>query len=140
METEGHGLIVVDTNIIVYLLIRGEWTAKALLLMDRDPEWIAPSFWRIEFLNVLMNYARPGKLTAGDVRAIGKNSFQLAHLREEPVEGDQALELALKYKISGYDALFLSLAQDHQTLCITQDKALRKAAPHLTKSLEEYLK
>jgi predicted nucleic acid-binding protein len=140
MEAQGDGLIVVDTNIIAYLLVRGEWTGQTRLLLERDSVWVAPSFWRIEFLNVLMNYARWGKLSTEDVRAIWKNSFHLNHLREEAVESDQALELAVKYKISGYDALFVALAQSHRIVCVTQDKALHKAVPHLTIGLEEFLK
>ena len=140
MEAQGNGLIVVDTNIIAYLLIQGEQTPKAQLLLNRMPEWSAPSFWRIEFLNVLMNYSHYQKLPPMDVRRIWKASFRLSHLREESVEADQALDLAIKYKISGYDALFVSLAQSLQTVCLTQDKALRKAVPHLTASMDDFLK
>jgi predicted nucleic acid-binding protein len=127
MEAEGDGVIVVDTNVIAYLLIKGDWTEKARLLAERDPDWAAPSFWKIEFLNVLVNYAR-------------ENSFRLTHLREEAVEGGPALELAMRHKISGFDALFVSLAQGLGTVCVTQDQALRRAVPKLMVGLEEFLK
>jgi predicted nucleic acid-binding protein len=140
METPGNGLIVVDTNILAYLLIEGDYTAQAKSLLDRDSQWVAPSFWRVEFLNVLMNYSRHQKLPPPDVRKIWKSSFQLAHLREEPVEAGEALELALRYKLSGYDALFAALAHSLDAVCVTQDKAFRKAAPTLTVSLDEFLK
>jgi predicted nucleic acid-binding protein len=133
-------LIVVDTNIIAYLIIQGEQTEKARLLLSREPKWAAPSFWRIEFLNVLMNYARYQKTPSDDVRAIWKASFHLAHLREESIEAGQALELAMKHEISGYDALFVALAKNLGTVCVTQDKALRKAVPHLTATLDDFLK
>jgi predicted nucleic acid-binding protein len=133
-------LIVVDTNIIAYLLIKGDQTPKARLLLNREPKWAAPSFWRIEFLNVLMNYSRYQKLPPDAVRSIWKSSFQLAHLREESIEAGQALELAMKHEISGYDALFVALAKNLGTVCVTQDKALRKAIPHLTATLDEFLK
>jgi predicted nucleic acid-binding protein len=140
VEAQGFGLIVVDTNIISYLLIRGEQTPKARLLLNQEEKWAAPSFWRIEFLNVLMNYSRYQKLPPDDVRSIWKASFHLAHLCEESIEAGQALELALKHKISGYDALFVALAKNLGTVCVTQDKALRKAVPHLTTTLDEFLK
>jgi predicted nucleic acid-binding protein len=132
-------LIVVDTNIIAYLLIQGERTPLTRKLVSHDPQWVAPSFWRIEFLNVLMNYSRHLKMPPDDLRRIWDSSFQVPHLREEGVEPQQALDAAIAYKISGYDALFLALAQNLKTVCITQDKALRKAAPRLTASLEEFL-
>ncbi len=132
-------MIVVDTNIVAYLLIQGEQTHLARRLMERDSQWFAPSFWRIEFLNVLMNYSRHLKMPPEDVRRIWNASFRLPHLREEGVDPQQALNTALAHRISGYDALFLSLAQNLKTVCVTQDKALRKAAPRLTATLDEIL-
>jgi predicted nucleic acid-binding protein len=139
METPGHGLIVVDTNILAYLLIEGDYTAQAKRLLGRDTQWAAPSFWRVEFLNVLMNYSRHQNLPPADVRGIWKASFQLAQLREEAVEAGEALELALRYKLSGYDALFAALAHSLNTVCVTQDKAFRKALPALTVTMDEFL-
>jgi predicted nucleic acid-binding protein len=140
METQGDGLIVVDTNIIVYLLIKGEQTARVRQLLERDPEWAAPSFWRVEFLNVLMNYAKYQKMPAEAVRAVWEASYHLPHLREESVEGAQVLDLALKHDLGGYDALFALLAKNLRTVCVTQDKAFRKAIPQFTTSLDEFLK
>jgi predicted nucleic acid-binding protein len=140
METPGHGVIVVDTNILAYLLIKGDQTEKARRLLDRDRDWIAPSFWRIEFLNVLINYAHYQSLAFKEAKPIWEASFRLTHLREEAVEAGHALDLAMKHKITGYDALFVALAQNLKTVCVTQDKALRKAVPHLTASLDEFLK
>jgi predicted nucleic acid-binding protein len=132
-------VIVVDTNILAYLLIEGDQTDKVRRLLTRDTHWVAPSFWRIEFLNVLLNYAKYQSVSPKNVKMIWEASFQLSHLREESVEAGQALDLALKHKITGYDALFVALAQNLKTVCVTQDKALRIAVPHLTASLDDYL-
>jgi len=133
-------VIVVDTNILAYLLIEGDQTVKVRQLLDRDPHWVAPSFWRIEFLNVLLKYARHQSLAPKPVKDIWEASFHLSQLREESVEAGKALDLALKHKITGYDALFVTLAQNLKTVCVTEDKALRKAVPHLTISLDDILK
>jgi predicted nucleic acid-binding protein len=140
VETPGNGLIVVDTNIIAYSLIRGEQTEKAEQLLAREPVWAAPAFWRIEFLNILVSYAHFLRMAPHDVRSTWKASFHLPQLREESVDSDEAMELALKHKITGYDALFVSLAKDLNTVCVTQDKALKKAVPHLTVTMDEFLK
>jgi predicted nucleic acid-binding protein len=137
METGGDGLIVVDTNILAYLLIDGEYTPKAQRLLEKEPVWVAPSFWRIEFMNVLLNYSQYSHVPPKGVKQIWEMSFHLPHLREEAVEAGGALELALKHGITGYDALFVTLARDLKTVCVTQDKALRKAAPNLTATMEE---
>lgn len=140
MEAPGYGVIVVDTNILAYLLIQGDQTEKVRRLFQHDRDWVAPSFWRIEFLNVLLNYAHYQGLGAGEAKAIWEASFQLDHLREEAVDGGEALDLALKHKITGYDALFVALAKSLKTVCVTEDKGLRRSAPHWTASLDDVLK
>jgi predicted nucleic acid-binding protein len=140
MEASGDGLIVVDTNVIAYLLIQGGQTSRAREILVRDPRWYAPSFWRIEFLNVLMNYSRHLKLPDEDVRVTWMNSFHLPHLEDHGIEPDRALEAALRYKISGYDALFVALAKDLNTVCVTRDNALRKAVPSLVVTMDEFLR
>ena len=140
MEAPGYGVIVVDTNILAYLLIKGDQTEKARGLFLFDKDWVAPSFWRVEFLNVLLNYAHYQHLDGGDTKAIWEASFRLSHLREEAVDGGQALDLALKHKMTGYDALFVALAQSLKTVCVTEDKALRRLVPHLTASMDDILK
>lgn len=47
-------MIVVDTNIIVYLMVPGENTESAKLLLIKDSMWVAPVWWRSEFRNVLV--------------------------------------------------------------------------------------
>ncbi len=51
-------MIVVDTNVICYLLMPGERTAAAERLFREEPEWIAPRLWLDELLNVLATYER----------------------------------------------------------------------------------
>ena len=46
-------MIVVDTNILVYLYLPTKYTPHAEKLLENDPVWIAPYLWRSEFRNVL---------------------------------------------------------------------------------------
>lgn len=45
-------MIVVDTNVIVYLYMTGDYSAQAEQALLKDPLWVAPPLWRSEFRNV----------------------------------------------------------------------------------------
>lgn len=51
-------MIVVDTNIIAYLLIPGDHTESVEDLHRQDASWVAPLPWKDEFLNILCTYKR----------------------------------------------------------------------------------
>ena len=55
-------MIVVDTNILAYLLLPGKRSAAARSLLKRDPEWAAPMLWRSELRQVLTTYLQRGDL------------------------------------------------------------------------------
>ena len=44
-------MIVVDTNLVSYLLIEGKRTVEARQVRQRDPDCVLPPLWRGEFLN-----------------------------------------------------------------------------------------
>ena len=51
-------MIAVDTNVIAYLFLRGEFAAQAEEWLRKDREWVAPALWRSEFRNLLAGYLR----------------------------------------------------------------------------------
>jgi predicted nucleic acid-binding protein len=56
-------MIVVDSNILAYLYLPGDYTEAAEALLLRQPEWAAPPLWRSEFRNILTGYLRRGMLS-----------------------------------------------------------------------------
>jgi len=42
-------MIIVDTNILIYLYIQGEHTPSVESLVQLDCTWAAPILWRSEF-------------------------------------------------------------------------------------------
>jgi predicted nucleic acid-binding protein len=51
-------VIVVDINVLVYLLVPCEHIEQAERVFLMDPMWAAPLLWRSEFRNVLAVYMR----------------------------------------------------------------------------------
>lgn len=133
-------MIVIDTNILVGLFLERPETPQSQEILKRDPVWMAPAFWRIEFLNVLSNHCKFAGLPPGKADEIWRQASDWNFLQEGAVDFREALRLSVRHRISGYDALFVALAKNHNTVCVTYDKALRKAAPQLTKTVDEFLK
>ena len=65
-------MIVVDTNILAYLIIRGSQSSEADKVYQTDSEWASPPLWRSEFRNVLIGCIRRG--TLGFDEALGHMS------------------------------------------------------------------
>ena len=128
-------MIVVDTNIVAFFLIEGDKTAQVRRLWQIDAEWRLPRLWRHEFLNVLATYARSGGMPPSDARQLWHAAEAIFTISEVEVDMNAALELAIKYKISAYDAQFVILAQALKTKLITEDKLLIRRFPGLVYSL-----
>lgn len=49
-------MIVVDSNVLAYFYLPGEYTAAAEALFEHDPDWVAPVLWRSEFQSILAGH------------------------------------------------------------------------------------
>ena len=131
-------MVVVDTNVLVYLLIEGDCTKRAQALYARDADWQSDAFLLIEFSNVLATYVRSGGLTRAQAESLlaeaggrVRTTVNVAH--------PEALRVAGRFTVSAYDARFLAAARSLGGKLVTEDAKLRAAAPALTRSLEEAL-
>ena len=129
-------MIVVDTNVVVYLLLEGDRTKLAQTLFRRDADWRSEAFSLIEFSTVLATYVRTRSLRQATAeQLLGEALRLLRGLSQTPHLG--ALRLAAQYGVSAYDARFLGVAKRLGTKLVTEDARLRAAAPGLTRSIEE---
>lgn len=128
-------MIVVDTNVVAYLLLRGPQTAAAEALLEAQPTWAAPPLWRSEWRNVLCGYLRRGSLSLEQVIALQEQAETLVIGHEEPVQSQAVLRLAASSGCSAYDCEFVAVAQQLDAPLVTADRALLKAFPALTRSL-----
>src|SRR5437016_13423738 len=97
-------MIVVDTNIVVYALMEGPLTPLAVRLREYDPEWHVPTLWRHEFLNVLASYGRAGWADAARLVSLWRQTVKTMMHSEHSVDMEKTLELAVRHRISAYDA------------------------------------
>ena len=128
-------MIVVDTNVVAYLLLQGPQTAAAEALLEAHPTWAAPPLWRSEWRNVLCGYLRHGSLNLEQVIALQEQAETLVISHEEPVQSEAVLRLAASSGCSAYDCEFVAAAQQLDAPLVTADRDLLKAFPALTRSL-----
>ena len=120
-------MLVVDSNILAYLYLPGEFNARAEALLQQDAEWAAPLLWRSEFRNILAGYLRRGALTFDNTVAIQQEAEALMQGAEFEVNSTQVLELVRASTCSAYDCEFVALAQQLDTKLVTMDKKVLQA-------------
>jgi len=132
-------MIVVDTNIIGYLFITGEFSDEAESVFVKDPHWTAPLLWRSEFRSVLAQYMRNNTLTFDDAAEIMDSAAQLMESNEYDVVSNQVLELITNSSLSAYDCEFVALARDLGVKLVTTDKKILKDFPKYSISPAKFL-
>ena len=130
-------MIVVDSNVLVYLYLPGEYTADAEALFESDPEWAAPVLWRSEFRNVLAGYMRRKTLTFDQAYAVQCEAENLLAGSEFEVDSHAVLELVRDSECSAYDCEFIALATKLNTKLVTMDKKVLRAFPNRSVALSE---
>ena len=122
-------MIVVDSNVLAYLYLPGEYTAAAEALLEQDSDWAAPILWRSEFRNILAGYLRRKAITFEQANSLQREAESLLEGAEFEVESFAVLDLVRDSDCSAYDCEFIALAMKLDTKLITMDKKLLRAFP-----------
>jgi predicted nucleic acid-binding protein len=128
-------VIVVDTNVVAYLLLPGPHTALVDDLLIQQPEWAAPPLWRSEWRNVLAGYLRRGVLNLDQALALQQQAEHLVIRHEEPVSSQAVLQLVASSRCSAYDCEFVAAAQQLRVPLVTADRAVLSAFPDVARPL-----
>ena len=128
-------MIVVDTNVLAYLLLPYDYSAQADALFRRDSEWVAPILWRSEFRNLLAGYLRRKALTFDEALKVQKEAEAILVGNEHEVDSRRVLELVRDSNCSAYDCEFIALAERLGIKVVTMDKKMLAAFPQHTASL-----
>ena len=102
-------MVVVDTNVLAYLLIESDRTKEAQALFAQDSDWRSEAFLLVEFSNVLTTYRRIGALSGQQTESLlAEAARRVRELLSVP--NLQALRCAERFAVSAYDARFLAVA------------------------------
>lgn len=127
-------MIVVDTNILAYLYLPGEYTALAEELLETDA-WAVPALWRSEFRNIMAGCLRRNELSFENAVALQLEAESLVAGNEYEVDSRTILKLVRDSDCSAYDCEFVALAQSLNTHVVTANKKILKAFPDTAISL-----
>jgi predicted nucleic acid-binding protein len=132
-------MMVVDSNMIAYLYISGEYSALVESVLRKDPVWAAPYRWRSEFRNILALYVRQQLLSLGDALQIMETATALMAPREYHVVSHAVLKLSAESGCSAYDAEFVALGHEMDIPLVTGDKQLLSRFPARAQSPSAFL-
>ena len=123
---------VLDNSVVTgwYLPEQASAYTDAVAELLKTDRALVPPLWQQELANVLRTACNRGKLAPTAARQI------IEALSELPIDIDagpapgqrQLFELALRYQLSSYDAVYLELALRHGLRVATQDDRLKAAA------------
>lgn len=132
-------MIVVDTNVIAYLLLSSDKSTVSEQALLIDPIWAAPRLWRSEMRNVLALYLRRGLLSLTDAQQVMTEATDLMRGQEYEVTSSQVLELVSASSCSAYDCEFVALARDLDAWLVTVDRQILAEFPDTAVSLQAFV-
>jgi len=122
-------VIVVDVNVMAYLLIDGEHTCASEAVLECDPEWAAPLLWRSEWRSVLAGYLRRGELDRAAALERLDAAKDLVSGREYLVDGALVMDLVERSACSAYDCEYVALAETLDVPLVTTDRLVLSGFP-----------
>ena len=135
----GSGMIVVDTNVVAAVVIRGATIDDAFAARARDREWIAPRLLASELLNALSKYLVIAKsLDRDDAVKAFRRGLALVEFPADQGDAVDILNVCTRSGLTSYDAEFVALAIERNTRLVTLDNGILNAYPQIAVSLADF--
>ena len=128
-------MIVVDVNVLAYLLIPGKFTEAAEQLLAEDSAWVVPRLWRSELSDILATYLRLNQIDLADAALIFQRATELVGAEEYEMETADVLRLNKESNCSAYDCEYVALAEFLDLVLVTADGKFAQAFPLRTRLL-----
>ncbi|MEM6743723.1 MAG: type II toxin-antitoxin system VapC family toxin [Pseudomonadota bacterium] len=128
--TAGPPQLVIDASVALSWLLDDEIApaADAALRALSGRTGLAPAVWSFETRNALLTAQRRGRLDLEDVRSKLSAAESLPIELDRDPNFDAAMQLAVRWRLSIYDASYLELALRRGALLATLDRSLAAAA------------
>jgi predicted nucleic acid-binding protein len=132
-------MILVDTNLLAYLLLPTPHTAKAEAVLIKDSDWFAPQLIHSEFRNVLLGAVRRDDIARSDADSFLARAQEVITVPEAAIDGPAVFDLAIESGCSAYDCEFVWLARYLRIPLVTADKKMLHAFPGQAVAIEQFL-
>lgn len=127
-------MIVVDTNVMVYLLTADEEDRGASDRFREDPEWCAPPILLSELRNVLCGFVRRDWMSLADAVESYADASDILRTRVVNVDGNAVLHAAVDTGLTAYDAEFVVCARELGVQLVTTDEEILRCAPDVART------
>ena len=128
-------MIVVDSNVVIYLYLPTALTVRAEKLRVTEPQWAVPGLWRSEVRSALSHYIRQRMITLEQACRIQTAAENLLADTEYDVPSFEILQLVSASTCSAYDCEFAALAKRLGIKLVTADKKVLREFPETAISL-----
>ena len=121
---------VLDASFVMAWVLEEEEGAQFEALYERLPDEGAyvPQLWHFETRNTLLSGERRARISSDQVANAIVVLNRLAINTDTEPDLDAAMTLARAHQLTFYDALYLELAQRRESMLVTLDRALLRAA------------
>ena len=120
-------MIGVDSSVILYLFLPGEFALRAENWLKMDRECASPLMWRSEVRNVLAGHLRCKQLLFDGMRTIQREAETLLRGNEHEVDSQLVFKLVRESSRTAYDCEFVSVVIRLGTNLVTADTKVLKA-------------
>jgi predicted nucleic acid-binding protein len=132
-------MIVVDANIVIYLVYETSFSPLARRVYAADPDWVVPELWEAEVLNGLMNELRAGHTRLDDVIQAAANAASLVAVKSHSCDRTNVLRTAHEARLTAYDAYYVALARTLGVRLVTEDSRVKAHCGDVARSLRGFL-
>ncbi len=122
-------MIVVDTQLLVYITMPVPESKLARSVLGKDNGWAVPFLWRSEFRNAMLGHVRNDRASILEASVAFDWAHRLVAGREHHVDTPALFDLSTGNKVTAYDLEFATLARTLGVKLVTFDKQLLAELP-----------